>query len=271
MSGILKSCAVRAPGFGDNRRQLLEDLVVVTGARLVSDEAGLGLDHVQIEHLGRARRIEIERDSTAVIGGAGDTEQIAQRIALLRRQADEVGAIAEKAQFDERAARLAGGVALIRVGASTETEMKEKRSRVEDALHATRAAVLEGIAAGGGVALLRARVALDDLRLPTAAQQVGAQIVHRAVEEPLRQIVSGAGRDPDVVLDAVLRLTGSHGFNAATDEFGDMIAMGVIDPVKVTRLALVHAASIAGLLLTTECLVADIAAPQPEGVEGGMP
>jgi chaperonin GroEL len=149
--------------------------------------------------------------------------------------------------------------------------MKEKRSRVEDALHATRAAVLEGIAAGGGVALLRARVALDDLRLPTAAQQVGGQIVHRAVEEPLRQIVAGAGRDPDVVLDAVLRLPGSHGFNAATDEFGDMIAMGVIDPVKVTRLALVHAASIAGLLLTTECLVADIAAPQPEGVEGGMP
>nr|WP_151446574.1 chaperonin GroEL [Lacisediminimonas profundi] len=272
MSGVLKACAVRAPGFGDNRRHLLEDIVTVTGDRLVSDETGLALDKVTIEDLGHARRVEVDRDSTAIIGGAGGQEKIRQRIELLKQQANEVGAIAGKAQFEERAARLAGGVALIRVGASTETEMKEKRSRVEDALHATRAAVLEGISPGGGVALLRARAVLDDLHLSSPAQQAGVRVVHRAVEEPLRQIVSGTGKEPDVVLDAVLQLEGNAGYNAATGVFGDMIAMGVIDPVKVTRLALTHAASIASLLLTTECLVAEVPAPpmQHEGPDGGM-
>ncbi|OYY67237.1 MAG: chaperonin GroL [Burkholderiales bacterium 28-67-8] len=262
MRGVVKSCAVKAPGFGERRKAMLQDMAVLTGARLVSAELGLTLAKVRLEDLGRARRIEVTKDNTTVIGGAGNAQAIAERVAALRKEREAQTTDYERKQLDERIARLSGGVALIKVGAATETELKERKLRVEDALHATRAAVEEGIVPGGGVALLRARRALDALATPNMDQASGVRIVQRALEEPLRQIVSNAADEPSIVVHRVNESTlRGFGYNAATREYGDMLEMGVIDPLKVTRLALQNAASIASLLLTTDCMVAQ--APRP--------
>jgi len=269
LRGILRSCAVKAPGFGDRRKAMLEDLAVLTGGKVVAEEAGLTLEKAQPEVLGRARRVEIDKDDTTIIGGAGDPKAIDARVAQIKREVEDATSDYDKEKLQERAAKLAGGVALIRVGAATETEMKERKSRTDDALHATRAAVEEGVLPGGGVALLRARAALGALRADNADQDAGIQIVLRALEDPLRQIVSNAGGEPAVVLQRVVDGKGNYGYNAATGEYGDMVAMGVLDPRKVTRAALQNAASIASLILTTDCMIAQIpenkpAAPMPE-------
>ncbi len=269
LRGILRSCAVKAPGFGDRRKAMLEDLAVLTGGKVVAEEAGLTLEKAQPEVLGRARRVEINKDDTTIIGGAGDPKAIDARVAQIKREVEDATSDYDKEKLQERAAKLAGGVALIRVGAATETEMKERKSRTDDALHATRAAVEEGVLPGGGVALLRARTALGTLRADNADQDAGIQIVLRALEDPLRQIVSNAGGEPAVVLQRVVDGKGNYGYNAATGEYGDMVAMGVLDPRKVTRTALQNAASIASLILTTDCMIAQIpetkpAAPMPE-------
>lgn len=266
LRGTLKVCAVKAPGFGDNRKAQLEDIAIVTGGKIVSDETGLTLEKVALEDLGRVRRIEIDKDSASLIDGAGDPEKIKSRIASIKQQIEKTDSSYEKERLEERAAKLSGGVALIKVGASTETAMKEKKSRVEDALHATRAAVEEGIGPGGGVALLRAAEALNDLSLGNLAQDSGIKIIRRALQEPLRQIVANGGGEPSVIIEAVSEGTGHFGYNAATGEYGDMLAMGIIDPTKVTRLGLENAASIAGLILTTDCIVAEI--PQAEKAHG---
>jgi chaperonin GroEL len=255
--GILKTCAVKAPGFGDRRNALLQDIATVTGATVISGEAGRLLEKARIDDLGRVRRVEIDSEHTTLIGGGGDSARIKERAAALRAQRDACTSNYDREQFDERIAKLTGGVALIKVGASTELEMKEKKSRVEDALHATRAAVEEGIGPGGGVALIRAGTVLEHLVESSLAQNSGIHIVHRALEEPLRQIVANAGIDPARILETVRSAGGSEGFNAASGAFGDMFAMGVIDPTKVTRLALQNAASVAGLILTTDCVIAD--------------
>jgi chaperonin GroEL len=260
--GVLKTCAVKAPGFGDRRKALLRDIAILTGGTVISEETGTKLESVTLADLGRVRRIEIDKDGTTLIGSAGASERIGARIAQIRTAAEEATSDHDREQFEERAAKLAGGVALIKVGASTETEMKEKKSRVEDALHATRAAVAEGIGAGGGVALLRARRALASLHCGTLDQDAGIKIVRRALEEPLRQIVTNAGQEPSVVLENVAAGDAAFGYNAATGEYGDMIAMGIIDPTKVTRLGLQNAASIASLILTTDCIIVE--APKRE-------
>lgn len=257
LRGTLKVCAVKAPGFGDHRIAQLEDIAIVTGTRVMSEEAGLSLEKIALQDLGRATRVEIDKDNATLIGGAGDPGKIKNRVAQIRQEIERTESTYERKQLEERAAKLAGGVALIKVGASTEIEMKEKRSRVEDALHATRAAAEEGVGAGGGVALLRARSALDNLEMMNMAQESGVKIVHRALEGPLRQIVYNAGGEPDVVIEKVANGTGDFGYNAATEEYGGMIQMGIIDPTKVTRLALQNAASIAGLILTTDCIVVE--------------
>jgi chaperonin GroEL len=268
LRGILKCCAVKAPGFGDRRKSMLQDLAVLTGGTVVAEEAGLTLEKAQPEVLGRARRVEIDKDDTTIIGGAGDPKAIDARVAQIKAEIEEATSDYDKEKLQERAAKLAGGVALIRVGAATETEMKERKSRTDDALHATRAAVEEGILPGGGVALLRARARLADLRGANADQDAGIQIVRRAVEEPLRQIVRNAGAEPAVVVQHVLEGEGSFGYNAATGEYGDLFAMGVLDPCKVTRAALQNAASIASLILTTDCMIAQ---EQEEAKAGEMP
>jgi chaperonin GroEL len=258
LRGIVKSCAVKAPGFGDRRKSMLQDLAVLTAGTLVAEEAGLTLEKAQPEVLGRARRIEIDKEHTTIIGGAGEPKAIDARVAQIKREIDEATSDYDKEKLQERAAKLAGGVALIRVGAATETEMKERKSRTEDALHATRAAVEEGILPGGGVALLRARDCLKAIHGANPDQDAGIQIVRRAVEEPLRQIVSNAGAEPAVVVQRVLEGEGSFGYNAASGEYGDMFAMGVLDPRKVTRAGLQNAASIASLILTTDCMIAQM-------------
>ena len=258
LRGILKTCAVKAPGFGDRRKAMLEDIAILTGATLISEETGLKLEKITTAELGRARRIEIDKDATTLIGSAGVSEKIKARIAQIRKAIDETTSDYDRKQLEERAARLAGGVALIKVGASTETELKEKRSRVEDAVHATRAAVAEGIGPGGGVALLRARSVLDQLHTGTLGRDAGIKIVRRALEEPLRQIVANAGQEPSVVLERVVAGAGNFGYNAASDMYGDLVGMGVIDPTKVTRLGLQNAASIAGLILTTDCVIVEL-------------
>jgi chaperonin GroEL len=263
LRGTLKVCAVKAPGFGDQRKAQLEDIAIVVGTQVVSSDTGLMLDKVQLHELGRARRIEIDHESTTLIDGAGDPEKIKARIARIKRELTETTSAFEQDQQKERAGKLSGGVALIKVGASTETEMKEKRSRVDDALHATRAAVEEGIGAGGGVALVRARAVLDTLKLANMAQDAGVRIVHRAAEEPLRQIVSNASGEPDVIIEAVGAGADDYGYNAATETYGSMFEMGIIDPTKVTRLALTNAASIAALILTTDCIAVERQAPAP--------
>jgi chaperonin GroEL len=269
LRGVLHSCAVKAPGFGDRRKAMLEDLAVLTGGTVVAEEAGLTLEKAEPSVLGRARRVEIDKDDTTIIGGTGDRKAIDARVAQIKREIEDSTSDYDKEKLQERAAKLAGGVALIRVGAATETEMKERKSRTEDALHATRAAVEEGILPGGGVALLRARRSLADLRGKNPDQDAGIRIVERAVEEPLRQIVRNAGEEPAVVVQRVLDGAGNFGYNAATGDYGDMVAMGVLDPRKVTRAALQNAASIASLILTTDCMIAQApvkpaAAPREE-------
>jgi len=269
LRGVIRSCAVKAPGFGDRRKAMLEDLAVLTGGQVVAEEAGLTLEKAEAAVLGKARRVEIDKDNTTIIGGAGDPKAIDARVAQIRQQVEEATSDYDKEKLQERAAKLAGGVALIRVGAATETEMKERKARTEDALHATRAAVEEGVLAGGGVALLRARKRLGGLRGANSDQDAGIRIVRRALEEPLRQIVRNAGEEPSVVLQRVDDGQGSFGYNAASNEYGDLVQMGVLDPCKVTRSALQNAASIAGLVLTTDCMVAKMPdrAAAPEGDE----
>jgi chaperonin GroEL len=262
LRGVLKVCAVKAPGFGDRRTALLQDMARVCGGRVVGDETGLTLAQVTIDDLGRVRRAEVDKDSTTLIGGGGDPRALAERVAALKAEREASRSEHERGQLAERIGRLSGGVALIKVGAATETELKERKLRVEDALHATRAAVEEGIVPGGGIALLRARRALAGLVSPTLDQQSGVRIVARALEEPLRRIVSNAADEPSIVLNRVDAATDpGYGYNAATREYGDLLQMGVIDPAKVTRLALQNAASIASLVLTTDCLIAQAQGP----------
>jgi chaperonin GroEL len=268
LRGVIKSCAVKAPGFGDRRKAMLEDIAVLTGGQVVAEEVGLTLEKATLEHLGRAKRVEIDKDDTTIIGGVGDPAKIKARVEDLRAQIKETTSDYDKEKLQERVAKLAGGVAVVKVGAATETEMKEKKSRVEDALHATHAAVEEGVLPGGGVALLRARKPLDALRGDNADQDAGIKIVLRALEEPLRQIAANAGQEPSVVIDKVRSGQGNFGYNALTGEYGDMVQMGILDPCKVTRTALQNAASIAGLILTTDCMIAQIPEPSPAGRPG---
>jgi chaperonin GroEL len=258
LRGVIRSCAVKAPGFGDRRKAMLEDLAVLTGGMVVAEEAGLTLEKAEPTVLGRARRVEIDKDDTTIIGGAGDPKAIDARVAQIKQQVEEATSDYDKEKLQERSAKLSGGVALIRVGAATETEMKERKSRTDDALHATRAAVEEGVLPGGGVALLRTRARVGELQGANADQDAGIRIVLRALEEPLRQIVRNAGEEPPVVLQRVVEGEGNFGYNAATGEYGDLVKMGVLDPCKVTRTALQNAASIAGLILTTDCMIAQI-------------
>ena len=268
--GTIKTCAVKAPGFGDRRKAMLQDIAVLTGGQVVSEDVGLALDKVKLEDLGRARRIEVTKDDTTIIGGAGSDSAIKERIAALKKERAQASSDYDKDKLDERIAKLSGGVALIKVGAATETELKERKIRVEDALHATRAAVEEGIVPGGGVALLRARQVLLSMKGATLDHDSGLRIVARALEEPLRLIVANAGDEPSVVLHRVDESDGmAQGYNAATREYGDLLAMGVIDPAKVTRLALQNAGSIAGLILTTACLIAAMPNPKPVGMPPG--
>src|ERR1035437_1159890 len=255
---ILKTCAVKAPGFGDRRKAMLEDIAILTGGTVIAEEVGLSLEKVTLNELGRAKRIEIGKEETKIIDGAGDTKAIEGRVQSVRKQIEDTTSDYDKEKLQERVAKLAGGVALIKVGAATEVEMKEKKARVEDALHATRAAVEEGIVAGGGVALLRARSVIKDLKGDNHDQDAGIKIVLRAIEQPLRQIVANAGDEPSVVLNKVLEGKGNYGYNAQTGEYGDLVQMGVVDPTKVARIALQNAASIAGLMLTTDCMGAEL-------------
>ncbi|MFC2352702.1 chaperonin GroEL [Eikenella halliae] len=269
--GILKTVAVKAPGFGDRRKAMLQDIAILTGGTVIAEEVGLSLEKATLEDLGQAKRIEVGKENTTIIDGLGDKSAVEARVAEIRTQIETATSEYDKEKLQERVAKLAGGVAVIKVGAATEVEMKEKKDRVDDALHATRAAVEEGVVAGGGVALLRARAALKSVETTNADQEAGVQIVLRAVESPLRQIVANAGGEPSVVVNKVLEGNGNFGYNAGNDSYGDMLEMGVIDPAKVTRFALQNAASIAGLMLTTECMVADIPEDKPAAPDmGGM-
>lgn len=274
--GILKVVAVKAPGFGDRRAAMLEDIAVLTGGTVISTNVGLTLDKATLEQLGTAKKVEVTKENTTIIDGAGQAEAIENRVRNIRTQIEAATSDYDREKFQERVAKLAGGVALIKVGAATEVEMKEKKARVEDALHATRAAVEEGIVAGGGVALIRAKQAIRDIKGDNDEQNAGIRIVLRAMEEPLRQIVANAGDEPSVVVNTVAQGEGNFGYNAQTGEYGDLVEMGVLDPTKVTRTALQNAASVASLILTTDCMVADIPQddkPMPAGMEGmgGMP
>ena len=270
--GILKTCAVKAPGFGDRRKAMLEDIAILTGGTVIAEEVGLTLDKVTLAELGQAKRIEVGKDNTIIIDGIGSEANIKGRIAQINRQAEEATSDYDKEKLQERKAKLAGGVALIKVGAATEVEMKEKKARVEDALHATRAAVEEGIVPGGGVALLRAKVGVHNLIGDNHDQEAGIKIVLRAIEEPLRQIVINCGEEASVVVNNVMQGKGNYGYNAATGVYGDMVEMGVLDPTKVTRTALQNAASVAGLMLTTDAMVAELPEDKPAagGMGGGM-
>src|SRR5690349_2430581 len=258
LRGILKTCAVKAPGFGDRRKAMLEDIAILTGGVVISEETGMQLEKTTLKQLGQAKRIEIGKEETTIIDGNGDNKAIEGRVKNIRTQIDEATSDYDKEKLQERVAKLAGGVAVIKVGAATEVEMKEKKARVEDALHATRAAVEEGIVAGGGVAYIRARTALDRIKGENPDQDAGIKIVMRALEEPLRQIVANSGAEPSVVMNKIAEGKGNFGFNAQTEQFGDMVEMGVLDPTKVSRTALQNAASVAGLLLTTEAMVAEL-------------
>jgi len=269
MRGILKVCAVKAPGFGDRRKAMLEDIAVLTGGTVISEEVGLSLEKAELSLLGTAKRVQITKENTTLIDGAGSEDQIKGRVAQIRAQVEEATSDYDKEKLQERLAKLAGGVAVIKVGAATEIEMKEKKARVEDALHSTRAAVEEGVVAGGGTALIRALSALEGLTSANNDQAVGINILRRAMEEPLRQIVANAGDEPSVVFNEVKKGSGNFGYNAQTGKYGDMIEMGILDPAKVTRTALQNAASVAGLMLTTEVMVSD--APSDEKAGGGMP
>jgi len=267
--GILKTVAVKAPGFGDRRKAMLEDIAILTGGTVIAEEVGLTLEKATLEMLGQAKRVEIAKETTTVIDGAGKEEAIKGRITQINKQAEESTSDYDKEKLQERKAKLAGGVAVIKVGAATEVEMKEKKARVEDALHATRAAVEEGIVPGGGVALLRAKAAVAKLKGDNHDQDAGITIVLRAMEAPMRAIATNAGDEPSVIVNKVLEGKGSYGFNAASGEYGDMLEMGVVDPTKVTRTALQNASSIAGLMLTTACMVAELPEDKPVGGMGG--
>ncbi len=268
--GILKVAAVKAPGFGDRRKAMLQDIAVLTGGTVISDEVGLQLEKATTNDLGEAKKIVVEKENTTLIDGAGKASDIKGRIESIRQQVIEATSDYDKEKLQERVAKLSGGVAVIKVGAATEIEMKEKKARVEDALHATRAAVEEGVVPGGGVALIRAQKALDKLEGKNEDQTVGIRILSRSIEEPLRQIVENAGEDAAVVLNAVKAGKGSFGYNAANGEYGDMLEAGILDPTKVTRLALQNAASVSGLLLTTEVMIAEAPKDEDHG-HGGMP
>jgi chaperonin GroEL len=274
--GIVKVCAVKAPGFGDRRKEMLKDIAILTGGTVIAEEVGLSLEKATLNDLGKAKKIVAEKENTTIIDGAGKAGDIKARIDNIRQQIEDATSDYDKEKLQERVAKLSGGVAVIKVGAATEVEMKEKKARLEDALHATRAAVEEGVVPGGGVALIRAQKALDKLAGQNEDQNVGIRILSRAIEEPLRQIVQNAGEDGSVVLARVRESKGSQGYNAATGEYGDLIEMGILDPTKVTRLALQNAASVAGLLLTTEVMVAEAPKeehdhpPMPGGGMGGM-
>jgi len=267
--GIVKVCAVKAPGFGDRRKAMLQDMAILTGGQVIAEEVGLTLEKAGLEHLGHAKKIQVTKENTIIIDGAGKKKDIEGRVSQIRAQIEETTSDYDREKLQERVAKLAGGVAVIKVGAATEVEMKEKKARVEDALHATRAAVEEGVVPGGGVALVRVLENLKDLKGDNEDQDHGITIARRAMEEPLRQIVSNAGGEASVVLNRVKDGKGAFGFNAATDEFGDLVKMGILDPTKVVRSALQNASSIAGLLITTECSVAE--APKKEEPGHGMP
>ena len=269
--GILKTCAVKAPGFGDRRKAMLEDIAVLTGGQVISEEVGLTLEKAQLTDLGQAMRVEIGKENSTVIDGKGDSSQIQARVKQIRVQIDEATSDYDREKLQERVAKLAGGVAVIKVGAATEVEMKEKKARVEDALHATRAAVEEGIVAGGGVALIRAKQAIANVKGDNADQDAGIKIVLRAMEEPLRQIAINAGDEASVVVNNVAGGKGNYGYNAANGTYGDLVEMGVIDPTKVTKTALRNAASVAGLMLTTDCAIAETPKEASAGAGGGMP
>lgn len=272
--GVLKTVAVKAPGFGDRRKAMLEDIAILTGGTVISSDVGLTLEKATLAELGSAKKVEVNKESTTIIDGAGKEDQIEARVKQIRAQMEETSSDYDREKLQERVAKLAGGVALIKVGAATEVEMKEKKARVEDALHATRATVEEGVVAGGGVALIRAKQAIKEIKGDNPEQDAGIKIVLRAMEEPMRQIVRNAGDEPSVVVDRVANGKGNFGFNAQTGEYGDMIEMGVLDPTKVTRTALQNAASVASLILTTECMIADMPedkpAMPPMGMGGGM-
>jgi len=267
--GILKVAAVKAPGFGDRRKAMLQDIAVLTGSTVISEEVGLSLEKVTLNDLGEAKRIVVEKENTTIIDGAGKAADIKARVASIRQQIEETTSDYDKEKLQERVAKLSGGVAVIKVGAATEVEMKEKKARVEDALHATRAAVEEGVVPGGGVALVRAQKALASLQGANEDQTVGIRLLARAIEEPLRQIVENAGEDAVVILNRVKEGKGAFGYNAGTGEFGDMLEAGILDPTKVTRMALQNAASVAGMLLTTEVMIAE--APKEEAQHGHGP
>ncbi|MFC0400822.1 chaperonin GroEL [Paraburkholderia rhizosphaerae] len=271
--GILKTVAVKAPGFGDRRKAMLEDIAILTGGQVIAEETGLSLEKATLAELGQAKRIEVGKENTTIIDGAGEAGSIEARVKQVRTQIEEATSDYDREKLQERVAKLAGGVAVIKVGAATEVEMKEKKARVEDALHATRAAVEEGIVAGGGVALIRARAAIAGVKGDNADQDAGIKIVLRAMEEPLRQIVTNGGEEASVVVASVSAGKGNYGYNAATGEYVDMVEAGVVDPTKVTRTALQNAASVAGLLLTTDAAVCELPkedAPMPGGMPGGM-
>ena len=277
MRGIVKVAAVKAPGFGDRRKAILEDIAVLTGGTVISEEVGLSLEGITEDQLGTAKRVEIGKDNTTVIDGAGAKKNISARIGQIKTQIDATSSDYDREKLQERLAKLSGGVAVIKVGAATEVEMKEKKDRVDDALHATRAAVEEGVVPGGGVAFVRAISSLDKVKGDNSDQDVGISICRRALEAPLRQIVSNGGGESSVVLNEVLKGKGNYGYNAASEEYGDMLKMGILDPTKVTRAALQHAASISGLMITTEAMVTDMpqdsapAMPDMGGMGGGMP
>ena len=273
LRGTLNVCAVKAPGFGDRRKAMMEDIAILTGGKFITEDLGIKLENVELTDLGTAKRVTVGKDDTTIVEGGGKTSALKARIDQIRRQIDETSSDYDREKLQERLAKLAGGVAVINVGAATEAEMKEKKDRVDDALHATRAAVEEGIVPGGGVALIRVQKALEKLSLE-GDEAVGASIVHHAVESPLRQLVENAGEEGAIVVQEVKKSKQANGYNVATGEYIDLIAAGIIDPTKVTRSALQHAASISGLLLTTECMITDIPekeAPAPAHPDmGGM-
>ncbi len=270
LRGIVKVAAVKAPGFGDRRKAMLEDIAILTGGTVIAEEVGLNLEKATLEDLGRAKKIEISKENTTVIDGGGDQKAIEGRVNQVRAQIEETSSDYDREKLQERVAKLAGGVAVIKVGAATEVEMKEKKARVEDALHSTRAAVEEGVVPGGGVALIRALQGIQDLEGANPDQTVGIKVALKAMESPMRQIATNSGDEASVVVDKVKSGSGNYGYNASTGDYGDMIEMGILDPAKVTRTALQAAASVAGMMLTTECMIADAPADDA-GAGGGMP
>jgi chaperonin GroEL len=275
LRGTLQVCAVKAPGFGDRRKAMLEDIAVLTGGRLISEDLGIKLENIKLEDMGRAKRVTVDKENTTIVEGEGKKADIQGRVAQIRRQIEETTSDYDREKLQERLAKLAGGVAVVNVGAATETEMKEKKARVEDALHATRAAVEEGIVPGGGVALLRAQKALDNMKNLERDEKIGVQIVRRAIEEPTRQLADNGGAEGALVVEEIKKRKGNEGYDVATGEYTDLVKAGIVDPTKVTRSALQNAASIAGLLLTTEALITEIpekekTPPMPPGGMGGM-